>query len=422
MAQLGFGLNINEDRQKNGYDFYEQNLSSTLGAVAAENWNFNPLQMTRNYFDLVKARQMEISQNNEPVPREELNKKYSELGLFFEDDEFQSVVDIMVEEKKEERDRQSIIDRGPKGSWNPFKSGFYVGAAKVGTGLAVSLADPFNIAASFIPVVGQNRFAYMAARTSLRTARLAKGAIEGAVGATILEPIVYNVAQKLQADYDLTDSLLNVTFGTVIGGGLHVGIGKLKDINTTKKFNERLNKIRKDKEAGKFGPDQPDPELNLYREYYPIEGETMMALAKTDPKTRRLLLEKSVRDIVTEEGVETSSVVNSDPTLKKVSESITQSPENISTRTKINQTTEANDVSRKTPRNQNTINNPEIENIEKRLETLRKRQTEKYKQDLDFGDKREMIKITKDELDEVNTKSKDLDEAIADHINCLSGR
>lgn len=422
MAQLGFGLNINEDRQKNGYDFYEQNLSSTLGAVAAENWNFNPLQMTRNYFDLVKARQMEISQNNEPVPREELNKKYSELGLFFEDDEFQSVVDIMVEEKKEERDRQSIIERGPKGSWNPFKSGFYVGAAKVGTGLAVSLADPFNIAASFIPVVGQNRFAYMAARTSLRTARLAKGAIEGAVGATILEPIVYNVAQKLQADYDLTDSLLNVTFGTVIGGGLHVGIGKLKDINTTKKFNERLNKIRKDKEAGKFGPDQPDPELNLYREYYPIEGETMMALAKTDPKTRRLLLEKSVRDIVTEEGVETSSVVNSDPTLKKVSESITQSPENISTRTKINQTTEANDVSRKTPRNQNTINNPEIENIEKRLETLRKRQTEKYKQDLDFGDKREMIKITKDELDEVNTKSKDLDEAIADHINCLSGR
>lgn len=422
MAQLGFGLNINEDRQKNGYDFYEQNLSSTLGAVAAENWNFNPLQMTRNYFDLVKARQMEISQNNEPVPREELNKKYSELGLFFEDDEFQSVVDIMVEEKKEERDRQSIIERGPKGSWNPFKSGFYVGAAKVGTGLAVSLADPFNIAASFIPVVGQNRFAYMAARTSLRTARLAKGAIEGAVGATILEPIVYNVAQKLQADYDLTDSLLNVTFGTVIGGGLHVGIGKLKDINTTKKFNERLNKIRKDKEAGKFGPDQPDPELNLYREYYPIEGETMMALAKTDPKTRRLLLEKSVRDIVTEEGVETSSVVNSDPTLKKVSESITQSPKNISTRTKINQTTEANDVSRKTPRNQNTINNPEIENIEKRLETLRKRQTEKYKQDLDFGDKREMIKITKDELDEVNTKSKDLDEAIADHINCLSGR
>lgn len=422
MAQLNFGLNINEDRQKNGYDYYEQNLSSTLAAVAAENWNFNPLQMTRNYFDLVKARSMEISQNNERVSRDELNKKYSELGLFFEDDEFQSVVDIMVNEKQEEKDRQSIIQRGPKGSWNPLKSGFYVGAAKVGTGLAVSLADPFNVALSFVPVVGQSRFAYMAARTSLRTARLTKGAVEGAVGAAILEPIVYNVAQKLQADYDLTDSLLNVTFGTVIGGGLHVGVGKLKDMNTARKFNARLDKARKDKEVGKFGPDQ-DPELNLYREYYPIEGETMMALHKTDPKTRRLLLEKSVRDILTEEGVDTSPVVNSDPTLKKVSENITQPPQNLPTKTKINKITEANDVARKTPRNENTINNPEIESIEKRLETLKQRQTEKYKKDLDFGDDKEkMTKIAKDELDEVNAKSKDLEETISDYINCTSGR
>ena len=424
MAQLSFGLNINEDRQKNGYDYYEQNLSSTLGAVAAENWNFNPLQMTRNYFDLEKARLQEISQNNEKVPRDELNKKYSELGLFFEDDEFQSVVDIMVDEKQEELDRKSIIERGPKGSWNPFKSGFYVGAAKVGTGLAVSLADPFNVALSFIPIVGQRNFARLVSRQGMTftKARAIKGATEGAVGAAVLEPIVYNVAQKLQADYDLTDSLLNVTFGTVIGGGLHVGVGKLKDINTAKNFKTRLNKIRKDKEDGKFGPDQPDPELNLYREYYPIEGETMMALAKTDPKTRRLLLEKSVRDIVTEEGVDTSPVVNSDPTLKQVSETVTQPSQKVPTRTKINQTTEANDVSTKTPRNQNTVNNPEIESIEKRLENLKQRQTEKYKKDLDFGDKENMTKITKDELDEVNTKSKDLDDAISDHINCLSGR
>ena len=148
----------------------------------------------------------------------------------------------------------------------------------------------------------------------------------------------------------------------------------------------------------------------------------MMALAKTDPKTRRLLLEKSVRDIVTEEGVDTSPVVNSDPTLKQVSENITQPSQKIPTRTKINQTTEANDVAKKTPRNENTINNPEIESIEKRLETLKQRQTEKYEKDLDFGDKEKMTKITKDELDEVNAKSKDLDEVVSDYINCTSGR
>ena len=195
-------------------------------------------------------------------------------------------------------------------------------------------------------------------------------------------------------------------------------------MNTAKKFNSRLNKIRKDKEDGKFGPDQPDPELNLYREYYPVEGETMMALAKTDPKTRRLLLEKSVRDIVTEEGVDASPVVNSDPTLKKVSETVTQPPQNIPTKTKINQTTEANDVATKVPRNQNTINNPEIESIEKRLETQKQRQTQKYGKDLEFGDdpKAKITEIAKNELDEVNTKSKDLQEAVSDYINCTSGR
>ena len=55
------------------------------------------------------------------------------LGLFFKEDEFQSVVDIMVEEKKDERSRQSIIERGQKG--------FGVGEWKLATGLGVALFD-----------------------------------------------------------------------------------------------------------------------------------------------------------------------------------------------------------------------------------------------------------------------------------------
>ena len=43
MAQLGFGLNINETAAKTGYDQYSVRLGETLGAVAADNWNFNPL-------------------------------------------------------------------------------------------------------------------------------------------------------------------------------------------------------------------------------------------------------------------------------------------------------------------------------------------------------------------------------------------
>ena len=46
MAQLGFGLNINETASKFGYDQYSTRLGETLGAIAADNWNFNPLSST----------------------------------------------------------------------------------------------------------------------------------------------------------------------------------------------------------------------------------------------------------------------------------------------------------------------------------------------------------------------------------------
>ena len=39
---LGFGLNINDTAQESGYDQYKSSLFESLGAVAADNWNFNP--------------------------------------------------------------------------------------------------------------------------------------------------------------------------------------------------------------------------------------------------------------------------------------------------------------------------------------------------------------------------------------------
>ena len=297
MAQLGFGLNINETAAKFGYDQYNTRLGETLSAVAADNWNFNPLSSIGTYYDMQSARSQALEDNQVRISRDELNKEYSDLGLFFKEDEFQSVVDIMVEEKKDERARQSVIERGPKG--------FGVGALKFATGLGVSLFDPINIAASFIPVFGQARFAGLVARQGFTRARLARGVTEGAVGAAVVEPIVYGVAKEVQADYGLADSLLNITFGTILGGGLHVGAGKLKDLRTASKFKQRM------KEAG-----TPDQELNLYKEYYPENGRIMRDLEKTNPQTRKTLLEKSLNDLLLEKPVDVSPVASADPILK----------------------------------------------------------------------------------------------------------
>jgi len=398
MAQLGFGLNINQTASKFGYDQYSTRLGETLGAVAADNWNFNPLSSIGTYYDMQSARSQALENNQVRISRDELNKEYSDLGLFFKEDEFQSVVDIMVEEKKDERSRQSIIERGPKG--------FSVGALKFATGLGVSLFDPINIAASFIPVFGQARFAGLVARQGFTRARLAKGVTEGAVGAAIVEPIVYGVAKEVQADYGLADSLLNITFGTILGGGLHVGAGKLKDLRTASKFKQRV------KEAN-----TPDKELNLYKEYYPENGKIMRDLEVTNPQTRKLLLEKSLNDLLLEKPVDTSPVVSADPVLKNsVDSAATSQTRSIpdSTADQI----ELNNVEQNVVNKKSSDVDVEINNLELRLNAIKENQkTRKLEIDDDVE-----VKSTKDELDEVNQRSEELDEIIRDAVNCVNGR
>ena len=398
MAQLGFGLNINETAAKTGYDQYSVRLGETLGAVAADNWNFNPLSSIGTYWDMESARSQAIEEDQNRVSRDELNKEYADLGLFFKQDEFQSVVDIMVEEKKEERQRQSIIQRGPKG--------FAVGVAKFATGLSVSLFDPINIAASFIPVFGQARFAGLVARQGFTRARAARGVVEGAVGATLVEPIVYGVAQKVQADYGLADSLLNITFGTILGGGLHVGAGKLKDLRTASKFKQRM------KEAG-----TPDEQLNLYKEYYPENSRIMRDLEMTNPQTRKLLLEKSLNDLLLEKPVDVSPVVSADPVLKNSTDTVATSQIRSKPKSEVDQM-ELNTVEQNVSNKQSPDIDIENNNLEVRLNAIKENQkTRNILLDDDVE-----TRTTKEELDEVNTRSKDLDKIIKDAINCVNGR
>ena len=379
MAQLGFGLNINETASKFGYDQYSTRLGETLGAIAADNWNFNPLSSIGTYYDMQSARSQALEDNQVRISRDELNKEYSDLGLFFKEDEFQSVVDIMVEEKKDERSRQSIIERGPKG--------FGVGALKFATGLGVSLFDPINIAASFIPVFGQARFAGLVARQGFTRARLAKGVTEGAVGAAIVEPIVYGVAKEVQADYGLADSLLNITFGTILGGGLHVGAGKLKDLRTASKFKQRV------KEAN-----TPDQELNLYKEYETENVKMMRDLEVTKYQTRRLLLEKSLNDLLLEKPVDTSPVVSADPVLKNSVDSATTSQTRSIPDSTADQI-ELNNVEQNVVNKKSSDVDVEINNLELRLNAIKENQkTRKLEIDDDVE-----VKSTTYELDEVNT-------------------
>ena len=109
------------------------------------------------------------------------------------------------------------------------------GTASLLTGaLAGSAVDPINVASAFIPIVPEARYAQWLARAgegafARAGVRAGAGAIEGAAGAAIIEPIVYAGATSEQADYGLMDSFMNVTLGGVLGGGLHSIGGAIYD-------------------------------------------------------------------------------------------------------------------------------------------------------------------------------------------------
>jgi len=426
MAKFGFGLNVNETAQENGYDQYQTTLKESLGAVAADNWELNPAMATFKRWKMYEAKSIseegERSPRNQPilrVNRDKLNKQYSSLGLYFEQDEYQSVVDIMVNSKIEENERQSIMSRGPEGSFNPLSGGFYVGAAKLAVGIGVSFLDPINIGASFIPVVGQTRFAQIVARTGLKTGRAVRGAVEGAVGATLLEPLIYSTAQKIQADYDLVDSFMNIGFGTIIGTGLHVGAGALKDIGTAQKFEAQIIKNKKNLDEGTGG----EPELNLYNQYYPVNGEFMMKLEKTDPRTRELLLAKAIGDLSLENPVNVGSILDADATLREGTANPATGEIKSTTRNTFNDA-DVNPINKNIDGllfNENDI----VMNRESQdLLDLRNKQTEQgLILKTDFGNEGipDVLTNTTEALDDFNANSKEVEETVKDFINCENG-
>jgi len=191
------------------------------GANIANAWDYNPSASLFRLEEQNKA----YEESNVYLNKDELNKQYADLGLFFEQDTREGVVSYLVQRKEIERQRQSIIQRGPKNTYGTFFL----------ASLATNFVDPINIGASFVPVVGQARFVNMVTKSGKNIARLKKGFVEGLVGNAAVEPIVYGVARSEQSDYDEYDAFFNIAAGGVLGSAFHVGLGKIGDVIAEKR-------------------------------------------------------------------------------------------------------------------------------------------------------------------------------------------
>ena len=249
---------------------YSQTRTSFLDAAHANfmnAFNRNPFASTGRAYDMTKAYQS----SNTYLNRDELNKKYAGLGLNFTEDTREGVVDYIVERKKLDNKRANILARGPSGKL--AKSFFFLES------LGTSFLDPINIGASFVPIVGQARFAAMVARSGKNIARMKKGFREGLVGNAMVEPIVYGVAKAEQADYGAYDAITNIALGGFIGSAAHVGFGRIGDFLAEKRGKPNIYQ--------KLGAISPENQRQL------LDYSVGRVLKGEDVNTGNLIVEKT---------------------------------------------------------------------------------------------------------------------------------
>lgn len=157
------------------------------------------------------------------TPEEYRESQFFREGIEVPEDGIYEGAALILAERYDNRiRRQNVLNRS--------RGGFFTGAAQFGVGLVGSMLDPINVGVSFIPYVGQARWIKMGTKYGATKSRLLKGGTEGAIGAAVVEPLVYGAAMYEQdPSYTVFDSLMNVAIGSALGAGLQAGGGAIAD-------------------------------------------------------------------------------------------------------------------------------------------------------------------------------------------------
>ena len=227
---IGLDISVKDSTQEEratALDRMPTGWLETVGTVfdlAVDNAPYKSIKrgIQRSYADYI---------DDEIIPMAELNEKYAPIGLTFMGDHKKGYVDILVKKRLEDIKKQDIISRGPQNI--AAKTSYFI------SGLGGSFTDVINLGSSFVPVVGQARFLQMVGKYGKTSARFRRGLIEGGVGNTLFEPIEASMALSEQRDYGAMNSIYNIAFGSLLGGSLQVGFGKIGDVY--KKYTGREN-------------------------------------------------------------------------------------------------------------------------------------------------------------------------------------
>lgn len=199
----------------------------TLGTLALRQARINREDAPATDVDAMTLERSEGVSRSGRTPRDAperiapdvLNERYKELGLTFSEPVTAESARLLADAKRAEMIREDVFARSEAGL-----AGAMAGLAGGLLGMAV---DPLEVATAFIPVVGPVGRAAMVGRLGRIGGRVAEGAVEGAVGNLLTEPVYGGLSRSQQLDYGLNDALLNTAFGAALGAGLGAGAGVL---------------------------------------------------------------------------------------------------------------------------------------------------------------------------------------------------
>lgn len=291
-------------RKHSNLEEFAVSTGSSIGASFAQSWTETPISSAFRDSELIRANVGEgevkyplYSSEQYPIEYEPQGKKLSTesameqikakgLSLKVPGEGYtQKALDIVIERKEQEIMRTNKINAS---------KGFVATIGKFSAAMAAQALDPVNVAASFIPVVAPSKYAAMlkaATGAGQRAAiRGTVGAAEGFVGSALVEPIIYMAKTREQADYTMSDSLMNVGLGTVFGAGLHAGAGAVGDA------------IKKGR-----SPQQVE-----------YQGYTAKRVAEASPETREAMLKTAVAQEAQSTPSNVDAVASYDPALSRV--------------------------------------------------------------------------------------------------------
>jgi hypothetical protein len=229
-------------------------LSTTMGqqlaSSAADAWDESPTSKLMRLNEMSAANGIVPDMGGQPIPPE-LAKMFADQPKISQDDAKAKVkaagfdgeisvpdrpqvneaaIDLMIDHAKTERERAATIADGPKG--------FISGALDFGTGFLVGAADPLNIAATMIPVVGEAHYAKLLAgggESILARAaiRAGTGAAQGAAFSAAFLPVDWAADTSDGRDFTLSQALRSIIAGAGQFGVMHAGGGLMSDLLRT---------------------------------------------------------------------------------------------------------------------------------------------------------------------------------------------